>query len=132
MRIYIHAALYWPLLFGLAAINGSVREWLLAPPLGALARPVSGLTLIALLAIAIAFFVVWHAGITAPQAWLIGGSWLAATLVAETLLARAAGKPASDVAMDFTWSALRSGNWVALAFVFVLVAPALFVRLRGE
>jgi hypothetical protein len=68
MPLYASAGLYWLVLFGLAALNGALREFVLTPRLGAaVARPLSAITLIALLAIAIAFFVGWQGPLQQAQ-----------------------------------------------------------------
>lgn len=127
MPLYASAGLYWLVLFGLAAFNGALREFVLTPRLGvAVARPLSAITLIALLAIAIAFFVRWQGPLQQAQSWIIGAGWLAVTLIAEVALTIRSGKPAANVLAAFSWDAINSGEWVAFAFLFVAVAPAFF------
>lgn len=128
MPLYLSASLFWFVLFGLAALNGAVREFVLTPRLGGSARPLSALTLIAIHAAAIALFVRWTAP-TQRAAWAIGLGWLAASLLAEALLTMRAGKPAANVLSSFTWATISTGEWVAFAFAFVAVAPALFAWL---
>jgi hypothetical protein len=88
----------------------------------------SAVTLIAMHAVAIAVFVRWAAP-TQREAWVIGLGWLAASLSAEALLIARAGKPAANVLSSFSWATISAGEWVAFAFAFVAVAPALFAWL---
>jgi hypothetical protein len=128
MSLYVFAALCWLLLFVLAALNGALRDFILTPWLGGAARPLSAVTLIAMHAVAIAVFVRWAAP-TQREAWVIGLGWLAASLSAEALLIARAGKPAANVLSSFSWATISAGEWVAFAFAFVAVAPALFAWL---
>ena len=58
-HLYLRALAVWFGLLLLAILNGAVREFVLAPSLGAAALPLSGLTAIAAFTIAIALFVRW-------------------------------------------------------------------------
>lgn len=121
----LRAALFWPLLFAIAAINGALREFVLAPFLGSVARPLSGVTLILLLALAIAWFVRRFAPLPRREAVAIGLGWFSLTILAEALLLRGAGRPMADLAATFTWHAIAGGELFAVAAIFVAVAPAL-------
>lgn len=125
-RLYRNALLVWLGLFALAFVNGALREFVLAPRLGAWALPLSGVTAIAAFAVAIALFV--RRARPAPgEAARIGLLWLALTLAVELLMVVAAGRPATEVAAMFTWRALAAGNLFALLVGFTALAPALFV-----
>lgn len=124
-RLYRNALLVWLVLFGLAFANGTLRELVLAPRLGAPALPLSGLTAIMAFGVTIGLFV-RRARPSWRDAAAIGAVWLMLTLGVEVLLTIAAGKPAADVAVSFTWQALAGGNLFAVMVAVVAVAPALF------
>jgi hypothetical protein len=129
IRLHVLAALFWLLLFGLAALNGVVREFVFSPALGAAARPLSGFTLILVLAIAVGWFVRRAKPLRLFDAALIGIGWFALTLGAETLLLIKAGRPASEIMHAFTWNAIAHGELFGVAAVFVAAAPAIFAGL---
>jgi hypothetical protein len=130
MPLALRAVLFWFLLFVLATLNGILREFVLRPWIGPTAQPVSSLTLVALLAVAIFIFVRANAPLSMAQAWLLGAAWLVLTLGAETLIGMKFGRPASAVIATLSWSAIAGGNWVALSYVFVALAPPIFTSLR--
>ena len=127
IRLYRNALLVWLVLFALAFANGTLRELVLAPRLGAPALPLSGLTAIMAFGVTICLFV-RCARPSRRDAATIGVNWLMLTLGVEVLMAVAAGKPAADVAGSFTWQALAGGNLFAVMVAVIAVAPALFAR----
>lgn len=122
--IWLLTAFYWVLIFGLAALNGALREFILSPLLGhVVALPVSGLTLLVILIAASWLFVHWQAPSIRAAAG-IGAMWAILTLAAETALAASAGKPLSTLAATFSLEAIRSGELFAVAVIVIAVAPA--------
>lgn len=124
--IWLIAATYWLFLFALAALNGALRQFVLAPLLGAsTALPLSGITLVAVLVAASWFFVHWkHPSVM--QAAGIGLLWMALTLVGEAALALEAGHAWASVANAFTISAVSSGELFAFAVLAVGATPLLW------
>lgn len=123
--MWLVAASYWLFLFALAALNGALREFLLAPLLGSSAAlPLSGITLVLMLVAASWTFVHWKHPSTV-QAAGIGLLWMALTLAGEAALALKSGKPLASVANAFTVSAIGSGELFAVAVLAVGVTPLL-------
>ena len=130
-RLYALALGVWFGLLVIAVVNGGLRELLLGPRLGWLALPVSGLIAMATFMVVIGTFV--H--VTRPSvaaALRIGFLWLVLTLLAETLMTIAAGRPAWGVVTALGPTAIASGNLMAPLLVIVTLAPAAFAaRHRG-
>jgi hypothetical protein len=121
----------WFSLLSIAIVNGGVREILLAPRLGSLALPLSGLTAMAAFVLVIGVFV----RVTRPSvadALRIGFLWLALTLAAETLMTVAAGRSALEVVAALGPAAVASGNLMAPLLVIVTLAPAAFAASRRD
>jgi hypothetical protein len=132
--LFRNAALFWLLLFALAFLNGAVREFAFVPLVGpAAARPLSGVTLMALLAIGAWFFMRRHYPVSLSDAALIGLLWLVLTPVGEVVLfVLVMGEPVDVVARSLTPSAVASGDMFAVALVWLAVLPALLVWLHGQ
>jgi membrane-anchored protein YejM (alkaline phosphatase superfamily) len=80
------ATLIWVLLLGFAVLNGTVREFVLAPRMGAQAAHVaSTLILCAAIFVVALLFTRWIAPKSRGGALLIGSVWLALTLAFEFL-----------------------------------------------
>ncbi|NVO17944.1 MAG: hypothetical protein HXX10_28315 [Rhodoplanes sp.] len=127
--LFRRAVLFWLLLFALAFANGAFRELVLVPWLGPSALPLSGVSGIVLMGIAIALFV--HSARPGfGAAFAIGAMWLVLTLVAEAVLVAASGQPVRLVADAFSAVAVADGNLFAPLVVFVALAPPLFTLLR--
>ena len=127
--MWLVAAGYWLFLFALAALNGTLREFVLIPLLGrAMALPLSGLSLVAVMVAASWAFVHWKRPSVA-QAAGIGLMWMALTLAGEAALALKSGKPLVSVADAFSFSAIGSGELFAVAMLAVGVTPLLCVLL---
>jgi hypothetical protein len=129
-RLLLASLATWFGLLAIAVVNGAVREFVLAPQLGAAALPLSGVTAMAAFVVAIAMFV----RATRPSlgaALRIGLLWLGLTLVAETLMTVAAGRPAVEVVVALGPAAVADGNLMAPLLVITTLAPVVFARLRG-
>ncbi|RAI45415.1 hypothetical protein [Rhodoplanes roseus] len=130
LTLFRNAALFWLLLFAIAFANGAFREIALVPFLGSDALPVSGVTGILLMGVAIASFVrAVRPGFGA--AFGIGAMWLVLTLAAEAVLVVASGKPVRAVAEAFSGSAVAEGDLFAPLVVFVALSPPVFTLLRS-
>ncbi|MFL9823791.1 hypothetical protein [Rhodoplanes sp. SY1] len=129
LALFRTAALFWLVLLGLAVANGAFRELVLARLLGPEALPISGITGIVLMAVAIALFVRRvRPGFGA--AFAIGAMWLVLTLSAEAVLVVASGKPLRVVVDTFSAAAVAEGDLFAPLAVFVALSPPLFALLR--
>jgi hypothetical protein len=129
-RLLLASLAAWFGLLAIAVVNGAVREFVLVPRLGATALPLSGVTAMAAFAVAIAVFV-YATRPSVAAALRIGFLWLGLTLVAETLMTVAAGRPAAEVAVALGPAAIADGNLMAPLLVITTLAPAVFARLRG-
>jgi hypothetical protein len=131
-RLLRNALLFWPALLALAILNGVAREAVLDPLTGpAAARPLSGLTLMGLLAVGAWLFMRGHVAVAPGDAALAGAVWLALTLVAEVVLfALAVERPFEAVARTFTPAAIASGELFAVAAAWLALLPLLIVWLR--
>lgn len=129
LPLFRTAALFWLVLFGLAFANGAFRELVLTRLLGPEALPISGITGIVLMAVAIALFV-RRVRPAFGAAFAIGAMWLVLTLVAEVALVVATGKPIRVVVETFSAAAVAEGDLFAPLVVFVALSPPLFTLLR--
>jgi hypothetical protein len=124
-RLYLLSLAAWFGLLVIAVLNGALRQLVLAPWLGAVALPVSGVTAMVAFAVAIGAFVAWTRPPIKPAAH-IGGLWLILTLIAETLMTVAAGRPAGEAFTALLPTAIAGGNLMALLLVVTTLAPAAF------
>lgn len=117
------AILIWVLLLGFAVLNGTVREFVLAPRLGAQAAHVaSTLILCAVIFIVALLFTRWIAPKSRGGAILVGAVWLALTLAFEFLAGHYLfGSSWERLLADY--NLLRGRVWV-LVLVATLFAPA--------
>lgn len=125
--------LMWCALFALAAANGALREFVLTSWLGDAAQPVSGIILIALLALASGLYLRGRA-LSFRAASVTGGLWLTLTLAAEMLMAWRGGESLGDSARSvlaaFSLGALQHGELFALAALVVALMPMAVAILR--
>ena len=111
------AILIWVLLLGFAVLNGTVREFVLAPRLGAQAAHVaSTLVLCAAIFIVALLFTRWIAPKSRGGALLIGSVWLALTLAFEFL--------AGHYLFGSSWERLLSEYDLMRGRVWILVLVA--------
>ena len=117
------ASLIWVLLLGVAVLNGTVREFLLTPRLGAHAGHVaSTLILCAAIFVVALLFTKWIGPRSRGGAMLIGAVWLALTLAFELLAGHYLfGSSWERLLADY--NLLRGRFWV-LVLVATLFAPA--------
>ena len=117
------AILIWVLLLGFAVLNGTVREFVLAPRLGAQgAHVASTLVLCAAIFIVALLFTRWIAPKSRGGALLIGSVWLALTLAFEFLAGHYLfGSSWEGLLADY--NLLRGRVWI-LVLVATLFAPA--------
>ena len=113
----------WLAILALAFVNGAFRELVLVPALGyPWALLLSGLVLCACI-LAIAYLALRRREVrTALQAFGIGASWLALTLVFEFTFGRLVqGKSWNDILGAYTFA---RGNLWPVVLLVVLLAPA--------
>jgi len=117
------ATLIWVLLLGVAVLNGTAREFLLAPRLGAQAGHVaSTLILCAAIFVVAMLFTRWIGPKSRGGAILIGAVWLALTLAFEFLAGHYLfGSSWERLLADY--NLLRGRVWI-LVLVATLFAPA--------
>jgi len=119
----------------LALANAGLREMALQPALGpAIAQPLSGVTLSALLTFYAAIVIRNIIG-PAPRwtAWLLGLLWAGLTLAFEyAMIAASQERPLQALAQTLSPSAVAGGNLFAVVALVLFVTPALFTPRRRE
>jgi len=126
----LYGTLAWLPMPVIAVGNAGLRELVLQPAFGAAAQPLSGLTLVASLAI-YAFVMVRRliGGATAWASWLLGLIWGALTLGFEyALIASASAQPLDCLIETLSPAAIADGNLFALAVLVVLLTPPFLTR----
>ncbi|HWQ56654.1 MAG TPA: hypothetical protein VN442_23410 [Bryobacteraceae bacterium] len=119
----------WLVLFVVAFLNGTARVIVYQPFLGELrAHQVSTALGIVLLAAAMWLLTGWWRFQSAGQAWGTGMLWCAMTVLFEFGFGRAMGYSWERLLADY---AFWEGRFWAFVPLWVLVAPALFHRLRS-
>lgn len=129
MPLVVKTTLIWLVCAILAIANGVIRESVLSPLLGpAVALPVSGLVLSALVLLVTYLFGRHFVNRSPVVCWLVGLQWVAMTLLFEFGLGYfVAGLSWSEMLRTFD---VLTGNLFAVVLVTALVAPALVNRLR--
>ncbi len=128
--ILIPATAAWLAILGFAILNGAFREAVLAPALGApWARIVSGLLLMACVALAAGWFTSRRPGLGDRACLAVGGFWLALTLLFEFGFGRLQGKSWETLTAAYRF---EDGDLWPLVLLVVFVAPWLSGRIaRG-
>lgn len=125
----LYGTLAWLPMPVLAVVNASLRELAMLPLLGAdWAQPLSGVTLIMLLAVYCAVvFRKFLPSMPVRAAWLLGVIWAGLTLLFEyVLIAATQARPMDQLLSTLSPSAVAHGNLFVLAVAFLLLAPRLF------
>ncbi len=126
----LRGVLAWLPMPVIAVANAALREFVLQPVFGPVSQPLSGLTLMALLA-AYTFLMFRRVIGDAPPwaAWLLGAIWAALTLGFEyALIAQSRTAPLDGLLETLSPSAIADGNLFVLAVLLLLIAPRLFTR----
>ena len=119
--------LIWMTIIPLAILNGGLRERVLAPLIGRLALPASGL-LLCLLIFLVAYFLIPRLGKMNRKAYLgIGLAWLFMTLIFEFGFGFLNGKSLEDLLRAYDVS---TGNLWPIVVVFTGAVPGLVARIR--
>lgn len=128
-RIVGWSLLGWLLVVPCAVANGALRQGLLIPWWGtAIAQPVSGLLLIAIIAAIVAWMVERIGPQPARVFVVVGCGWLVATFLFELGLGLAAGRPPAELLAAYRFA--DHDLW-PLVMLWVAVAPWLIARWRG-
>ncbi len=120
----------WCGILVLAVLNGTLREAVLAPRLGAgAALPLSGV-LLSFLVLAVAWVGVAWLGPAVPRTWWSAGAlWFVLTLLLELFMGRVLlGRSWEQVLGVFRF---RAGDLFPLVLLLTGLAPRLAARLRG-
>ena len=124
----LRAIVIWAGILGLAAVNGAMRDLVVAPRLGdAVARAVSTVVLCALILLVARYTIRWIDPRSSGEALALGGLWLVLTLAFEFGSGLYAGKTWSVMLEDY--DVLRGRLWVFVPIVTFL-APLWARRLR--
>ncbi len=128
MMKFIKALILWLGIMPCAIVNGVLREIVTDPLLGsALALPLSGVLLCAMI-FAIAYFFIPKIGKGTLATYIIVGMmWFALTNLFDFSVILASGKPISDFLAMFD---ITTGNLWSLVVVACLVSPVLAAKMR--
>ncbi len=126
--IFVKALMLWLAIMPCAIANGVLREIVTEPLLGsALALPLSGVLLCAMI-FAIAYFFIPKIGKGTLATYIIVGMmWFALTNLFDFSMILASGKPISDFLAMFD---ITTGNLWSLVVVVCLVSPVLAAKMR--
>jgi len=124
------ALLVWVALCLVAIANGTVRQFLLLPSVGAYAGHVLSSVSLSLLILLVAWLSIrWIHPATAGAAWAVGVCWLTATVVFEFVAGHYLFRhPWSRLLADYD---LRQGRIWVVVLVATLVAPRWAAGVRG-
>lgn len=113
----------WAAILVLANLNGLLREFALAPLLGAVgARATSGILLCAIILLVAWLAAPWLGRATPSQWWATGALWLGLTLAFEFGIGYATHQDLSRLLAAYTF---EGGNLWPLVLLTALVAPRL-------
>jgi len=122
--------LVWLLLVAVAIGNGTARQYLLLPRIGAYAGHVtSSVTLSLLILLVAAMTVRWIGPASARQAWIVGLLWLLCTVAFEFIAGHFVfGHPWAKLLADYD---VRQGRVWLLVLVVTALAPRWAAGFRG-
>jgi hypothetical protein len=131
LRFFLGGLAAWPVLMGIATIDGIARETKLAPWMGH--RPaliLSGAIMVfAIYVVAWLLLSWWGRPTSASHLWLVGISWVALTIIFEgVLLVYARGQPVGQLLAGYHPLRILDGNLIVPGLVLMLVAPAVVSR----
>lgn len=122
----------WPILMGIAMIEGIARETKVAPWLGH--RPaliLSGaIMIVAIYVVAWLLLAWWGRPRSDLVLWLVGASWVVLTIAFEAvLLVTARGQPLVNLIAEYHPMRIVDGNLIVPGLVLMLLAPVLVARM---
>lgn len=122
--IAFKALLVWLAIMAAAVLNGAFRVSVLIPALGGtLGQPVSSVIFAAVILLLTWIFLGWTGRLTRRNAWLVGLSWFALTVIFETGLGLVQGMPPGDIAA--LYNPLSPGLRDLVLLVTLLAPPLL-------
>jgi hypothetical protein len=114
--MFLRSGIVWFGILCLAALNGALRDLVVAPRLGdTAARALSTVILCALILLVARYTIEWIGPESARRALAVGALWVALTLTFEFGSGLYAGKPWSAMLEDY--DVLRGRLWVFVPFV---------------
>lgn len=128
---WLRALALWMILMLAETLHGLWRVKVLAIWIGdAAAREVSVFTGSLVILLITFAFIGWISARSAPTLLMVGATWVALTVVYEFILGRVVFHQTwADIASDFD---LLHGRLLPIGLLFLLFAPLLAARLRGQ
>lgn len=122
----------WPVLMGIATIDGLLRIKSLIPLLGLRAALiVSGvIMLFATYIVAWLLMAWWGRPRSDAYLWVVGASWVVLTMLFETVIVLGRGGTAADAIFNYHPSHILEGNLILPGLVLMLLAPVIVSRVR--
>lgn len=129
INLILRSFMIWLLIAIFAIINGTLREYIFVPVIGAdLALPVSGITLSVIILLITYFTSSYLKCIANKTCIFIGIQWLCTTLIFEFMFGYyVAAKSWSDLLQNFN---ILNGNLFLVALLVTLFAPSLIARIK--
>jgi hypothetical protein len=119
----------WFAILVLAALNGALRDLIMAPRIGdTIARAISTVVLCGLILLVAWLSIRWIGSRTGQHALIVGVLWVVLTLTFELGSGLYAGKPWAVMLEDY--NLLRGRLWVLVPIV-TFFAPVWAARVRG-
>lgn len=128
--ILLRALVLWIVILVLAILNGTLREKLLIPAMGAFAGLIaSGIALCACIALVAFLAAPWYGPLSLSQYWLMGLFWLLLTLLFEFGFGLFVQH--KDWAQLLEAYTFKGGNLWPVVLAVTFISPWLAARLRG-
>ena len=120
--------LIWLAIIPLAILNGTLRQYLIAPLVGqTYAYPISGLMLSGLI-FTVAFLFIPRLGTGKPSTyWLMGIAWVMLTITFETAMGISQGHNLNQILKNYD---ITTGNLWLLILIFTGFVPWLAAKAR--
>ncbi|MBL1271125.1 MAG: hypothetical protein COB25_001620 [Oceanospirillales bacterium] len=129
ITVAFKALVIWFAIVVLAIANGSLREFLLVPVLGAQAALMLSGLLLSFLIVGVAYLSLpWLNPSQPVQVWGIGLAWLALTLIFEFSFGLLQGKSWLELLEAYTF---EGGNLWLVVLAATVLAPYIAAKLRG-
>lgn len=123
---WMRAALVWMLIMLAETCQGALREIFVAPAIGSLRARQWGVLTGALIVLVITFALSRWMRVPAPRAqWIVGGFWVALTVIFEVLVGRATHASCQRILSDYDPA---QGGLLLLGLAVMFAAPWLVAR----
>ena len=130
LNLLSRSLLVWLAILAVAVVNGAFRQGVLVPRLGDAVGHVLSTVLLSCVVFVVAWLTIgWMNPATTRDAWIVGGFWLALTLVFEFLGGHYLFGTSWEVLLA-DYNILHGRIW-PLVLIVTVVAPALAARLRS-